>query len=242
MHLLVRYQAGDCRAVWDELLARGAGVREPASLPEAEAVVRETMTRVRANVEAVIAGLKIHGFRFGVYPDGEPVPGYAGPLVPPAADVDSRIAELESLVNGPIPLSLAGFWRYVGAVALVGAHPEWPDPSSELLSDPLWVEGPEASIAEVREKLEDREREDEPLAAVIAPDALHKDNISGGEPYEIEIPSASADALLLHEGNDYYFVEYLRQALDWGGFPGFAGEPDAMPAWLDRLSEKVVRF
>jgi hypothetical protein len=191
------------------------------------------MTRVRESIEAVIQGLTIHGFRFGVYPDGGPVPGYSAPLLPPASDVDEQIARLESLVNGPIPLSLAGFWRYVGKVRLVGSHPEWPE---ELMSDPLWVDGPD--VTDVQERLADGE----PFTALIAPDVFHKDNISGGPAYEIEIPDAAADAIVRNEGNDYYFVEYLRQALDWGGFPGFSADPDAMPPWLDRLSEKVKRF
>lgn len=76
----------------------------------------------------------------------------------------------------------------------------------------------------------------------IAPDELHKDNVSGGLPYGIVLPDAVADGLLLNSANVIYFVEYLRQALDWGGFPGFATDSNAMPKWLDRLSESVQRF
>lgn len=235
MQLLERYRAGESHAVWDELLAHGAAVREPRLLHEAEEVVRETMLRVRENIAALVAGLEKQGFEFGYYPDGEDVPAYRGPLVPPASNVGRTIAKLEKVVGGPVPLALAGFWRYVGDVCLVGMHPDWP---ASLCSDPLWVDRPSFALSEAREWFSEGEPEDDDgFAAPIAPDALHKDNVSGGAPYEIALPDAAADAVLLNEGNDYFFVDYLRQALRWGGFPGFAASPDLMPAWLVRLSE-----
>jgi hypothetical protein len=57
----------------------------------------------------------------------------------------------------------------------------------------------------------------------IAPDVLHKDNVSGGLPYSIKLPNAGADALLCNEWHNVGFIPYLRIAiLDWGGFPGLS--------------------
>jgi hypothetical protein len=239
VELLKRYLAGEHRQVWDELLSYGPRVRNATLIEEANLVLRETMTRVRHNIQRLIGGLERHGFEFGRYPDGEEVPGYDAPLVPPPANADELIREIERLAAGPVPLSLAGFWRYVGSVNLVGSHPAWPDNT-----DPLWVEMPGVTLAEYPDWLDrsNSDPDEPPFAAQIAPDVLHKDNVSGGLPYEIALPDPAADGLLLNGASDIYFVEYLRQALDWGGFPGFATDPDAMPEWLDRLSESVQRF
>lgn len=152
MDLLKRYLAGEHRQVWDELLSSGAQVRNAALIEEANLVLRETMVRIRHNIKLLISGLERDGFELGRYPDGEQVPaGYDAPLVPPPANVDEQIREIERLAAGPVPLSLAGFWRYVGSVNLVGSHPDWPDGT-----DPLWVEIPEATIAEYPEWLDRR--------------------------------------------------------------------------------------
>jgi hypothetical protein len=58
----------------------------------------------------------------------------------------------------------------------------------------------------------------------LAPDDLHKDNTSGGDPYGLELPNPSADFLFMYERHDLLFVPYLRLAiLQWGGFPGLEG-------------------
>jgi hypothetical protein len=86
----------------------------------------------------------------------------------------------------------------------------------------------------------------------IAPDVYHKDNVSGGTPYAIELPNPGADALVFGEWHHLRFVPYLRIAiLDWGGFPGLshACSPDqwrakhpAPPAWLGDLTHDLVAF
>ena len=76
----------------------------------------------------------------------------------------------------------------------------------------------------------------------IAPDALHKANVSGGDPYMIAVPSALADAPLDGEPHNVGFVAYLRIALAWGGFPGWdqAGAP--VPGELAELRRDLIPF
>jgi hypothetical protein len=86
----------------------------------------------------------------------------------------------------------------------------------------------------------------------LAPDYLHKAQVSGGEPYGIELPEAGADAPWrnddLHAGAT--FVTYLRSALlDWAGFPGwarpapdFARPQQPFPDELTRLATALERF
>jgi hypothetical protein len=65
MNYLQRYLRGEYEQVWDELLSLGAAVREEEVYPEALAVARETMQRVRHNIEMLIQRLIRIGFVFG---------------------------------------------------------------------------------------------------------------------------------------------------------------------------------
>ena len=65
MNYLERYTNGEYEQVWDDLLALGAKVREGQVYPDALAVARETMRRVRQNIETLIQRLLHIGFVFG---------------------------------------------------------------------------------------------------------------------------------------------------------------------------------
>jgi hypothetical protein len=53
----------------------------------------------------------------------------------------------------------------------------------------------------------------------VSADYLHKDNISGGPPYQVELTArAQADSRFLNEEHDTTFVNYLRIAMDGCGF------------------------
>src|SRR5258708_6983758 len=62
---LERYERGEHERVWDELLALGAAVWEGPLYADALAVARETMRRVRHNVELLVPRLRSLGFAFG---------------------------------------------------------------------------------------------------------------------------------------------------------------------------------
>jgi hypothetical protein len=61
---LDRYQSGECKAVWDDLVALGSGVRHELYLEDARAVAKETMRRAKRNVETLIAKLDQMGYEF----------------------------------------------------------------------------------------------------------------------------------------------------------------------------------
>jgi hypothetical protein len=65
MNYLERYVNGEYEPVWDELQALGAAVREEPVYADATAVARETMRRVRKNIEELIQRLISIGFVFG---------------------------------------------------------------------------------------------------------------------------------------------------------------------------------
>jgi hypothetical protein len=62
---LERYLAGGYEQVWAELEALGAAVREEPLYSDALAVARETMRRVRENLEVLIPRLVKAGYQFG---------------------------------------------------------------------------------------------------------------------------------------------------------------------------------
>lgn len=61
---LDRYQAGDCAAVWEDLVALGSAARHELYLADAQAVARETMRRARRNVEMLIGKLEQLNYSF----------------------------------------------------------------------------------------------------------------------------------------------------------------------------------
>ena len=235
MNYLERYQSGEYEQVWKDLQALGSAVRHAAHDTQAREVAAETMRRVRRNCEIIIARLRAFGYQFGTFPDGSNVYYTQGPLIAPSEPILAGVTELETRI-GPLPLSLAAFWQEVGVVDLVGSHPDWP---SGL--DPLVVSEPEAALSDLdnwESLVEEGEVESsEQFTAGLAPDDLHKDNVSGGDPYSVALPDPTADFVLLYERHNMLFVPYLRMAiLQWGGFPGLDAQADG----LDVLDDLVA--
>lgn len=89
--------------------------------------------------------------------------------------------------------------------------------------DPLCVYPPNHMtylLLEWEERRSDVDPElDDPWSLDLAPDYLHKANISGGPPYGIELPHLGVDAIFMNEQHGLPFVNYLRLAFRWGGFP-----------------------
>ncbi len=233
MNYLNRYLNGEHQQVWKELVALRSAVRRPQHIDQAQAVATETMRRVRTNCERIIARLQSSEYSFGVYPDGSRGYFSDGALISPSSQSLAHIATLEEHV-GTIPLSLSAFWREVGSVDLVGMHPNWP-----TLLDPLVVYPPEVALDDLESWREnEQETFSEPFEVGLAPDSLHKDNISGGEPYSVRLPSRSADFIFRYERHRLHFVAYLRLAiLKWGGFPGLERQRKPLPELRELIAD-----
>ncbi|HJR79803.1 MAG TPA: hypothetical protein VJ821_07010 [Anaerolineales bacterium] len=211
MNYLERYQNGEYEQVWEELQSLGGSIRSEPYHTQARQVATETMRRVRRNCERIISRLQRLGYIFGTFPDGTRRSYSVDPLTPPSNEMQADLEELESEA-GPLPLSLIAFWEEVGAIDLVGMHPSWTDGL-----DPLVVDPPEGALSFLYE-------EGDGVFVGLAPDDLHKDNTSGGDPYGLQLPNPGADFLFLYERHNLFFVPYLRLAiLRWGGFPGLEG-------------------
>jgi len=174
---------------------------------EALAVANATMERARQNVVTLIERLKQLNYEFAYEPH-----------------TSARNWRKVETKLGRLPLSLRAWWEIGGAVNLMGHHPELTPPG--ILSDPLCILPPEVTL-----------EDDEESECILAPDRYHKHGYSGGAPYAIGLPSPTADALVLYEPNELYFVDYLRLCFRRGGFPGLE---DNEPRDLAFLTEGLL--
>ena len=229
MEWLERYLDGDHVQVWHELTGLGDQIRDDRALfEEAGAVVVETMRRVRANVETLVAELVERGYRFDS----------PSPHDPPADDVAAQLDELEARM-GPMPLALRGWFEHVGRVDLTGRFRGW----SYRYTDPLVVDAPiDLILSEYADWEDERGTEWDrgPFTIDLAPDWLHKANVSGGGPYAVEVPNRAIDGPLLEEPHSTTFANYLRIAFRWGGFPGWDPEQPTRHRWAQPPSPPPV--
>lgn len=220
---LSRYHDGQRAQVWHELRQLGNRVRESGLFEEAQLVCDEMARRARHNIEVIVERLADAGYRFHTN-DDEQTP--ETPFVPATAGaVEHANWLLERF--GAVPMTFLSWVRLVGDVWLVGTHPHWPASAS---ADPLVVEaeGSRYPDSSIRTYFEDelahwREWSSQDAAAgpfvlPLAPDRLHKENVSGGPPYGIVLPDGCVDGLFVGE-TTMPFVSYLNWVFRHGGFP-----------------------
>jgi hypothetical protein len=193
----------------------------------------EIMEKVRCNLETLQASLISLGYRFSK-PESA--------LLVPAPEVEGHIKFLEEKI-GKVPAALSAFYRIVGSVDFTGEHPEW---RGCEYPDPIVVEPLAYAVSEAKEFLELESLEEYWGSASgifrvpVAPDDYHKQNVSGGMWYGVEIPNEEDDPPLLEERHHTSFVEYLRLCFEWGGFPGLEGA-EAVHTWpLTKLTIGVI--
>jgi hypothetical protein len=224
---LERYRDGEYKELWDELIALGPAVRQSPYAEGARLVAEETMRRVAANVDTVIRRLESTGYRFRMK---------KGAHIPPGPQTDHFLKKLDDLA-GPAPLSLATFYKTVGSVDLTGYHEQLPASSGGyFLPDPLVVFPLEQILLEYDARVGANFSR-----ICIAPDVYHKADFWGGASYEMALPDARADGELLDERHGLFFVDYLRLAFRWGGFPGYDGM-ERIPGAVVRLRRDLLAF
>lgn len=276
-----RYEQGEHEAVWAELVALGPEAFEPAWRADAEQVATLTMARAASNISLLVVRLTVMGYRSGYRYDRnrrrqtiedlglrdslaaagrdvswvdageieEHVIGWAAP----GPEVLDELAKAESLL-GPLPLSLAAFYRAIDAVSLSGSFPDW-DPATYhfeedadhdfgVLAEPLNFHG----IGMINENFPpgadfmapgaDTSERSFPLP--VAPNALLSANRRGGY-LHVSVPDPIADPVLEGVFNrpGIRLVEYLRTSFAWGGFPGFEFA-ESVPPQIDLLRRGLL--
>lgn len=214
--LLARYRRGEFVAVWNEL--RGYESLGGELLKEAQAVANETMRRVAHNADLLAERLADSGWK----------PLYGKLRSKPRASDKKVMLQTEEITGAPLPVSLRAFWEVVGGINFVWDYEkgEAPNLSVEVSldgMDPLCIDPPEAVSQlfdewEYQRKGVDPELTD-PFKVDLAPDYLHKVNVSGGAPYGIELPFHGVDPVFANEAHELPFVDYLRLCFRWAGFP-----------------------
>jgi hypothetical protein len=143
----------------------------------------------------------------------------------PAPDTEASIERIEREI-GELPLAIKLFWRLVGSVNFIGDHPQWHGCD---YPDPIVIFPPVGALAELDDFLSDKEQRltyNCPFRVPIAPDPLHKQNVSGGMWYNLNVPAVADDPPLNDERHRTSFVAYLELAVQWCGFPGLEQCPD----------------
>lgn len=241
--LLRRYRAGEFSAVWAEI--RDAGDIGGDFYAEVLEVADATMARVAQNADLISERLAAEGWQALVsescdlrsYPSGQDV---------------AVIERIEQLTQGKLPASLKAFWRCVGGINWVWDY-HLPDPRPSLgvdlplnQLDPLCVD-PARVVSHLLDDWEDENQTPhpelcEPIILDLAPDHYHKANISGGSPYSICLPDRAGDPIFEFEPHRLPFVDYLRLAFDWCGFPGLETYPldRDITDLLNRLGKKSL--
>ena len=235
--MLDRYWDGDCLQVWNEMTRLGSAIRDSQYFVEASAVARETMRRVRHNIEQIIEKLDRLGYRFTasidyfgdlqreLTPDLTRLPSLGNPSVfkPAEASAPQRLDALEKRIAGPLPLSIRHWWEQIGFVCLAGVH--------EILSPG----DPEGASPLVIWEFDDEWAE---------PIDLTQFNETGfqlsleRDAYAIRVPDWGADVKI--RPDRLWFVPYLREVFKWGGFPGWAHKDGRPEKELHYLREGLL--
>ena len=212
MNLLERYLHGDTIEVYEEIERMGQDAFERSRFREIKAVLNETMTRVVYNLDVIQSALFSEKYCF----KKNPRYNFEFPLLKPRWGAQLRIHRLERTVRkfGNVPLSLKVFYKVVGSCNFA-----WDYDSNDTIpwegADPIQI----FPVADLLTEAKQIEPDDEPIGLPISADYYHKDNISGGPAYSVELTiDPKVDSRFLNEEHETTFVNYLRIALENCGF------------------------
>ena len=219
-----RYINGeDGRAIYNEIYSLSTKAFNDEYFNDIEKVLTETFYRVAFNLEIIFLELKDSGYAF----KSDFESNSDKPLLQPLSNTNSLLAKLDEATKdfGHLPYSLKLFYKIVGACNFGWDYENnpvipWP------CADPIQI----CSVDDLVEYVLDDDWEEyvrgardyndsRPPYLELAADYLHKDNISGGEAYAIQLTKEqSIDALLLNEPHQTTFINYLRICMENCGF------------------------
>jgi hypothetical protein len=243
--LLKRYRAGEFDQVWREI--RSHPSIEGEFRDEVMEVAEATMRRVAQNADLITARLRAVGWQ-------ALLSQYLELRTPPNPSDEAVFSRITEISGAPIPPTLLAFWRVVGGINWVWDYNSKGRPPGLGFDlpledhDALCIDAPSAITYLFDEWIDQRRQEGpspkQPLLIDLAPDYLHKANISGGSPYCIEVPFLGADPLFSEERHGLPFLDYLRLAFHWAGFPGLdrhAARRDVQ-TFVDSFGKDLIPF
>ena len=221
MTLYDRYINGETETVYEDIYKLGKNGFLESNFTDIEKVLTETFGRVAYNLDIIYKELTNINYLFKT--DFEF--NFQRPLIKPLADTEKLLARLDKSVRpfGFVPISLKMFYKIVGACNFV-----WDYETNENViwqcADPIQITSLDDLVSEVTDDdyLDDLQEyyEDEGFISLqLSADYLHKDNISGGQPYSLQLTSEpSIDGQFLYEEHNTTFINYLRICFDNCGF------------------------
>lgn len=249
MSLYERYINGETKAVYDDINKLCFKSLNDFERNDIEKVIEETFERVSYNLSIIYRELINIGYQF----KKECKFNFEKPIHPPLENTEPLIKQLELTVKdfGFIPLSLKYFYRIVGGVNFVWDF-ETNDEFMWEMADPIQVASIDSIVEEVTSEYwkEDIQQyvDDEDFGCAfldISADDLHKDNVSGGQPYAIKITKEpTVDSRFMNEPNDTTFINYLRICFENCGFPGIS-RPDTnndYQAFFNRVKPQLKKI
>ncbi|GHN02125.1 hypothetical protein WSM22_36140 [Cytophagales bacterium WSM2-2] len=218
-----RYIGGETEKVYEEIYSLKQDAFLPENFSEIQKVLTETFERTAYNLEVIYGELKKIDYLFKT----EFEYNFQRPLIKPLENTEELLSKLDQNVRplGYVPLSLKMFYRIVGACNFGWDYDTnedfiWQcadliqivslDDLQSHVSNEYWA-------SDMKDGLQKHYKY--PFLEVSA-DYLHKDNISGGPAYAIQITTEpSIDGLLLEESHNTTFINYLRICFRNCGFP-----------------------
>lgn len=227
MNFYDRYINGETTAVYDDISRIRLESLNEHERSDIINVLEETFNRVAYNLKVIHRELIHVGYQF----KKDCKYNFEKPCHPPLENTEYLLKKVEDAVKefGFVPLSLQYFYRIVGGVNFVWDFEADKECMWEM-ADPIQV----ASLDSVWEEIsheywkEDIQQyvDDENFGCAfleLSADDLHKDNVSGGQPYALELTKKpSVDSNFLNEPNETTLINYLRICFENCGFPGLA--------------------
>ncbi|HEY1196713.1 hypothetical protein [Flavobacterium sp.] len=216
-----RYLNGETKEVYDDIHKLGEKAFLTENIIDIEKVLIETFERVSYNLNVIYKELTDINYLFKTsFKFNSDCP-----LVKPLSNTNQLLDKLENLVEpfGYVPESLKMFYKIVGACNFGWDY----DTNYNFIwdcADPIEIISLDDLVSQVAnadnlEFLEDSYNEDGFTSLDLSRDYFHKDDISGGPSYSLQItPNKSIDAPFLYEENDTYFINYLRICFENCGF------------------------
>lgn len=214
----------DGKSVYSDICNLGREAFTDQYFDDIQNVVSETFNRVAFNLEIIFSELKNINYAFSTEFDCN----FENPLLSPLPDTDELLIKLDEAIKdfGYVPYSLKLFYRIVGSCNFGWDYYRKPQIFWKY-ADPIQIYSLDSLVSEVssddwKEYLNEI-LEDDPAQLPyleLAADCFHKDNVSGGLPYSIQITTEPAiDSMFLNEANGTTFINYLRICMENCGFP-----------------------
>lgn len=209
-----RYLAGDCEAVWRELVEQGKAIREPSSIwSDAVSVACELVDRAYRNLFLLKKRLADLGYRFANPDDA---------FVEASADELATLNSVE-LKMGVLPVVVRKWYERIGSVDFTQEQSQLFSPGNSPCVEVsgLGLNAPLVFRSLSNCLLMQQEFRDE---GRISENDNHFLPLGGWasncDPTGLQLPCESFDGILFNDGGgDVHFVEVLRTAFKWGGFP-----------------------